>query len=262
MSSRSIEGIWGNRGAQWYSEALEYSDYADKMLAVMEPILEGCTSLLDVGAGCGALSIPLARILREVVALDPSTAMLDELRRKASAAGVTNIRTVASGWEQAQRHLGQFDVILCANVPNILDDASRNIPLFEQHARRDIFIVRGTPKNSDKFFFQELWPLICENPYPAKRTYFETYRDLYAMNVFANVIVANYSFDQPLKDVDDAVLFWKHHMGLKSDQWDEMLREFLRMKLQPWAGRLWASVPKQSAVIWWHPEGKTNKTVG
>lgn len=53
--------------------------------------------VLDVGAGIGRLSIPLAEKVGptgEVVALDVQQEMLDQLTKRAADAGVTNIRTI------------------------------------------------------------------------------------------------------------------------------------------------------------------------
>jgi len=57
--NRPVEGHpWGKRKASWYSGAL-----------------------LDVGAGCGALCIPFAR----VTALDASDPTLGELRKRTTS---------------------------------------------------------------------------------------------------------------------------------------------------------------------------------
>ncbi len=51
--------------------------------------------ILDVGAGTGRTSIPLALAGHDVTALDLEPALLDELRVRAGAAGTT-VRTVAA----------------------------------------------------------------------------------------------------------------------------------------------------------------------
>ncbi|GAA2143350.1 class I SAM-dependent methyltransferase [Kitasatospora kazusensis] len=53
--------------------------------------LDGTQRVLDLGAGSGALTLPLARMVREVVAVDPEPAMLAEGRRLAARAGLTGI---------------------------------------------------------------------------------------------------------------------------------------------------------------------------
>lgn len=253
MNRLGGERPWGKRKACWYSEALLYSDYADKVRGVIRPVVRGCSSLLDVGAGCGALCIPLARDFDRVSALDASEPMLDELRKRADSEGIRNIRTEAATWEAAAGETGRFDVVLCANVPDVLNDPEESVPRLERHAERYVFLVLGTARNSNKFFFHELWPLIFKTSFPRKEDYLATRKVLHRMGILASVAVVDYSFDQPFRDIEQAVLFWKEHMRLDGDAWDGMLREFLSGKLGRWGDRLWARIPKQSAVIWWQP---------
>jgi len=192
-----------------------------------------------------------------VLALEPSPAMLDELREEARLAEIQNIETQAATWQEAEERLGQFDVVLCANVPTILDHPEKAIPRLEAHARRFVFLVLGTDANSNKFFFRELWPRICGTQYPAKKDYFVTYSALYRMGIRANVMLVEYAFDQPFRTTDEAVLFWKEHMGLDTGARDETLRGFLSERLERWGGLLWARVSKVSAVIWWRPTRNT-----
>lgn len=53
---------------------------------------------LDVGAGAGRYALPLARLVREVVALDPSEGMLGSLEAQAAEHGITNVRVVRGRW--------------------------------------------------------------------------------------------------------------------------------------------------------------------
>lgn len=54
--------------------------------------------LIDLGAGTGALALPLARACRRVYAVDPSPAMLARLAEKARAAGLANVSACAGGF--------------------------------------------------------------------------------------------------------------------------------------------------------------------
>ena len=256
MNEPQGEGFWGKRKARWYSEGLRHSDYADKVVGVMEPVVAGCDSLLDIGAGCGALCIPLARVFDRVVALDSSAAMLDELRTGANSAGVENISTELAAWEDAEKEAGDFDVVLCANVLGVLNHPHDSIPRLEKHAKRFVFLLLGTPGNADKFYFRELWPLIFGSDPPKKSNYFDAYGALYRLGIFANVAVVDYNFDQPFRDIEEAVSFWKDHMRLSDDRWDKTLREFLLKRLERSGDLLWARVPKQSAIIWWRARGR------
>jgi SAM-dependent methyltransferase len=253
MKARGGKGFWGRQKARWYSEGLRHSDYAEKVFDVIRPRILGCSTLLDVGAGCGALCIPLSEELDHVVALDSSAPMLDELRREARARGMSNIEAKQGSWDELHEELGLFDVVLVANVPGVLDDSNKSMARLERHARRVVFLVLGTPGNMDKFYFRELWPRIFGHDHPSKRDYFDAYGVLYRMGIYAGVEIVNYNFDQPFEDMDEAIAFWKDHMRLDGSEHDSVLREFLSERLEPSGGLLWARVPKQSAVIWWRP---------
>jgi SAM-dependent methyltransferase len=256
MKESGGHGTWTKRRAEWYSAGLRTSDYAEKVVAVIAPIVSGCSSLLDVGAGTGALCIPLARMFTSVTALDSSTAMLDELRKTARSAGVGNIRTEVASWEDVDDRTGEFDVVLCANVPGVVDSPAESILRLAQHANRFVFLVLGTPRNANKFFLRDLWPLMYGEDLPKKPDYFTVYEVLYRLGIFANISVVDYDFDQPFSSLDEAVLFWKDHLRVQGTEHDALLRDFLSAQLERSEDTLWARVPKQSAVMWW----ETNHT--
>jgi peptidoglycan-N-acetylglucosamine deacetylase len=68
--------------------------------------------VLEIGAGTGIFTIPIARHCKEVIAVDISRNMLGLLERKAADEGVTNIRTILCDVEKSPPE-GTFSVI-CA----------------------------------------------------------------------------------------------------------------------------------------------------
>ena len=71
-------------------------------------------TVLDVGAGGGAASLPLAGVADLVVAVDESSGMLDELVRLAG--DTVRVETVVGRWPDVADQVPQVDVVLCANV--------------------------------------------------------------------------------------------------------------------------------------------------
>src|SRR5688572_33091698 len=69
---------------------------------------------LDVGAGGGRYALPLALLVREVVAIDPSPSMLGALREDATSLAVENLRVIEARWPMAAPRSG--DVALAAHV--------------------------------------------------------------------------------------------------------------------------------------------------
>ena len=72
-------------------------------------------SLLDVGAGIGRASLPLAPLGHPVAAVERNPAMAAGLRSGAAGAGVT-VRVVEDSWPEAAAAAGRHDVALCAHV--------------------------------------------------------------------------------------------------------------------------------------------------
>jgi S-adenosylmethionine-dependent methyltransferase len=80
---------------------------------------------LDVGCGTGATAVRLARLGVQVTLLDSSPAMLDIAKRTAKQAGVTDKTVLQPGDATRLPNLfpaASFDVILCHNVLEYLDD--------------------------------------------------------------------------------------------------------------------------------------------
>jgi ubiquinone/menaquinone biosynthesis C-methylase UbiE len=86
--------------------------------------------LLDLGAGTGYFTIPLADRLpaARIAALDVEPRMLTELRANAEQAGVAErIRTVPAGAEEIPLGTRSMDVVLLANLYHELEDRAATL---------------------------------------------------------------------------------------------------------------------------------------
>lgn len=241
--------VWDRDKAEWYNRALKSSDYPAKVMKVLEPLLSNCRTALDVGAGCGALAIPLASRLERVDALEPSSAMLDVLRREVQTLAINNIRCLQGKWGQVE--VGGHDVVLCANVPGITDDPNSFVRPMTAVAEKYVVLLQGAGRERDKFYFKELYPLLCDEDFPARPDYIQLYVGLHELGICANVQIIEYNLDQPFNDLDEAVAFWKSYLPPFPPQRDQTLRRYLEGKLERAEGNFWARMPKKSAIIWW-----------
>jgi ubiquinone/menaquinone biosynthesis C-methylase UbiE len=95
--------------------------------------------LADLGCGSGYFAIPASVIVKKVYAIDVQHAMLDILREKIRAMGLSNIETIGSKETSIPLPDRSADVLFMANVFHELDD--RDAILSE--AKR---ILRGREK--------------------------------------------------------------------------------------------------------------------
>jgi S-adenosylmethionine-dependent methyltransferase len=80
---------------------------------------------VDLGCGTGAIAVRLARLGLHVTLLDASPAMLDIAKRTAQEAGVTDKIVLQHGDATQLKtlfHTASFDVILCHNILEYVDD--------------------------------------------------------------------------------------------------------------------------------------------
>jgi SAM-dependent methyltransferase len=73
-------------GADDYQRLVEYEDAAGRLWALLDDLVDwpSCT-VVELGAGTGRLTVPLARRAREVRAFDAAAPMLDVARRRLDA---------------------------------------------------------------------------------------------------------------------------------------------------------------------------------
>jgi ubiquinone/menaquinone biosynthesis C-methylase UbiE len=101
-------------------ESVHYVDHADRYYRQLAPFTEALLervwvgphrSLLDVGCGCGAVTLAGARVADSAVGVDISVPVIDVASEQARATRVDNVRFVVA---DAQTHFfmpGTFDVV-------------------------------------------------------------------------------------------------------------------------------------------------------
>jgi len=119
----------------------------------LDALPEGGT-VLDVGCGGGAASLPLAIRASKLVGQDQSSAMLEAFRERALAAGVA-VETVEGSWPDDAPGAPAADVVVCHhvayNVPNLAGFAWA----LTEHARSGV-VLELTP-NHPLFNERDLW---------------------------------------------------------------------------------------------------------
>ncbi|MCI0345071.1 MAG: methyltransferase domain-containing protein, partial [Chloroflexi bacterium] len=96
---------------------------------------------LDIGAGAGRYALPLARSVREVVALDPSVSMLNALRESMDEHAIQNVQVIEGRWPADPSAAGSADVALIAHVGYDVEGIGPFVDAMERAARRECVAV-------------------------------------------------------------------------------------------------------------------------
>lgn len=102
---------WDAKSKEFAVSSLE-TPYVDDFISRMQ--ISPDDVILDIGCGPGTLAIPLAKKAKEVIAIDFSAKMLEELELYAKREGLTNIKTFHIGWEDDWSVLPKVDIAVAS----------------------------------------------------------------------------------------------------------------------------------------------------
>jgi SAM-dependent methyltransferase len=253
---------WDKKRSIWYCRAVEQSNYPGNAVSALTPLLRTCESVLDIGAGCGALSIPIARKTGRVTAIEPSRWMYKLLLQRAKEAGVKNIKAYHTGWKGTRLQgklyttLKPHDIVICANLPHHIICSIYFLRFITSMAKRYVVYLQNAG-GWNRFYYRELYPMLLKKKYTNECDYINTYNFLHKKGVIANVTIFEFFLDQPFEDFNEAVDFWKHRLSIKlTPDKEKLLKNFLRKKLIPAKKGRGLSAPfglRRAALTWWKP---------
>ncbi len=96
-------------------------------------------SVLDVGCGAGAASLPLASVAHRIVGVDESAELLDAFGSLAASRAAT-VETVHGRWPDVANDVPGADVVLCHHVLYNVPDFVPFVDALAGHARRRVVV--------------------------------------------------------------------------------------------------------------------------
>ncbi|MDQ6782362.1 MAG: methyltransferase domain-containing protein [Actinomycetota bacterium] len=101
--------------------------------------LEGGGSVLDVGCGGGAASVPLVPPATALIGVDAAADMLDSFASAAADAGVDH-QEVQGRWPAVASEVAEADVVVCHHVAYNVADVVPFLQALTNHARRLVVV--------------------------------------------------------------------------------------------------------------------------
>jgi SAM-dependent methyltransferase len=245
-------GYWDQR-AERLAERMTASPEGDPFLARLRRVTGSRTTVLDVGAGPGRFSLALAPEVAEVVAVDPSPAMLAILRRRAERKRLGNVVTLEGRWEDVD--VAPADVVFASYVLPIVEDAPRFIAKLDASARRHVLLYLGA--FSMDGILDPLWRHFHGRPRRPGPTWLDALDVLRETGIDPAVEVVEVRTHTRFSSLAEAVEDYRDLLALPDD--DDVRRrlgDLLHTWLVARGGELRlpvASLP--AAVVRWRPAG-------
>ncbi|MEL6979438.1 MAG: methyltransferase domain-containing protein [Pseudomonadota bacterium] len=117
----------------------------ERKLALTQARLSPEMALLELGCGTGSTAIAHAPFVREVLATDISPKMVEIARRKAAAAGLSNVAAEVGRLEALAFPPGRFDAILSMSLLHLLEDPAAALKQVHGWLKPDGLLISTTP---------------------------------------------------------------------------------------------------------------------
>jgi SAM-dependent methyltransferase len=205
-------------------------------------------AVLDIGAGTGRWTVPLAKAAARVTAVDPAEAMLEVLKRNAHEAGVTGkIDIINKTWEDAD--IGIYDFVISFHAIYMSADFESFIHKMEAHAKKRCYLgLRYFPIDG---IIQELSSKLYNTRHDSPN-FIIGYNALYQMGIYANVIIEETWHRWTDETIETALNRAKHHLHLENDRtFDNLVRETLERRLILRDGVFQWPDRMSTALVWW-----------
>ena len=255
MWRRTLNGpagsFWDGKAKQFNESMMQNRERSQKQMAKIE--LAPKYTVLDVGCGTGRLAIPIAKQVKSVTAVDPSSGMLACLQENMEREGVTNITSINKQWEDIE--LGEdcdiepHDVVIASHSLSMLD-MQEALAKMDAAATKYVYLFTFAGRWMDGGLSEE----ICGEKQNRNSwsDYIHLYNILHDMGIYADVEIWDSEFEQRYANMDEAVTRVMEMYDLPSER-DGVLREYLSGTLVKDDGALCLKRESKSAMIRWQP---------
>lgn len=249
---RTTDDYWARRAVGYQKFVRESAGGSDPFVELLLHRLKPEDVVLDVGAGTGRHTVPLARHCERVIALDPSLAMLRILREEAERQGRHNIEIVEGGWPDAAPQAPVADIVISAHVLYPIEEIEDFLRAMDSHGRRLCFLHLMAQQ---PWFDQlGLWKAVHGGERLPQPTHIDVVNVLHQLGCYANVQISWSDAPRRFDSLDDAVERFAESIAVGEDpERRRLLREALSQGLERTHGDQ-LSLPMRPfplATVWW-----------
>jgi len=222
-------------------------DYISKMLGRIA--LEPEFTVLDIGCGPGTLTIPLAKKVKSVTALDISGQMLKYLKANAENDGVDNIRYINAAWEDAlaANHIEKHDVVVASRCITPVD-IKETFSMLAAVARHSVYVTVPVVHLP---FDWEIYRVIGRGN-KKHPSYIYILNALYQMGIQANLEILYSRIRVYFPTIEEAIADLQWRTTPFTDIEKQRLIKYLKIKFAEQNGSLTHEGKSKWALIWWN----------
>ena len=220
----------------WDTKAVEFKESVKKRWVKPDSSrdfilsqMDSKSTVLDIGAGTGAWSVLLARQVRHVTAIEPSTSMIEVMRESLAQESIKNVHILQAEWPALS--VEPHDFSLCSHAMYGYPDFAAFIAQMVACTRRTCFLVIRAPSLDGvrAEAARHIWGQPLDSP-----NFTIAYNILLQVGIFANVLMEDTGLWKPRtsESLEDALGSMKRRFGLlETREYDDYLMDLLRRRL-------------------------------
>jgi len=225
----------------------------DSLLEFVLKVVDVNDTAIDIGAGTGRWTIPLAKTIRSVTAVEPTSGMAEMLKENLDNAGHRNVEVLSQTWEDAIPSI--HDIVVCAHGMYASADLASFVRKIELFSRKRCYLAIRLPPADGILSELSLKIYGCRHDSPDAVI---AYNALYTMGIHTNVLVENSMVNWINETVEDAFIRAKRHLRLDTSEtaYDDLIYSILHRRLTLSDGVYTWPDGMRSALLWWNPGHK------
>ena len=205
-------------------------------------------TVLDLGAGAGRLAIPIAKRVKHITAVEPSTLMFNFLKSNTKKANIQNITAINRSCEELilEEEIQPHDVVF-ASYSLFMEDIADVLQQMNKLANKSVYIFLS----ASQWMSDELQQIVNNRVSPIKSgDYVYIYNILHDLGILANTEIWDSESTYYYESLDDAVTKFGDSYDLGPDKKPE-LKLYLSKHLVEEKGKLLLKQDRKVAMIWW-----------
>lgn len=220
---------------------------------MQEKVLTSSSSVLDIGAGTGAFTLPFAANCRSVTALDMCQDALDILQTRCRQKNLSNVETVLGMWETFPLE-GKYDLTF-ASMCSAICDKQEIINM--ESITGEYCCLLTVARGSHSLHRRGLRKRLMDAPPPGLSSdVIYIYNMLYAMGRFPNIKYYR-ECQHSHMPADEAYNIYRIYFkifGLCGEETDKIIRDYISEHATD--GFLYDKTQLNSALLYWRPREK------
>lgn len=184
---------------------------------------------LDIGSGPGTLTIPLARRLKKVTAVEPSAAMIECLLEHKKDEKLKNIDIIHDKWEDVDINgIDTYDLVVASYSLSMIDIKDALLKM-NQVARKNVCLYWFAGVPSWEQIKLDLYPIIKKQEYMPLPKCDIIYNVLYELGIYPDItVLKDTCFNREFNDMNSTVEDLKKRLDVTCDSFNDILIDYIK----------------------------------